>query len=281
MTHYFNRVCKVVIENESKLEIEDCKIRFEIIKSCNPQENNGRIEIYNLSLATRKQIAASNSLVKLFAGYADNKGLIEVGQGDISSVRNNRSKTEIVTQIYIHEGQEKIKTNSVSLGFKGNVHLAEILNDFSSKTGLIFKSIAIDQSASVQNGYSAIGSPDTVLDELALIFKFTWSVQNGIILIRGNEKLNASEILLLSPSTGLILNPETVNKISRKLAKSPAPLPRNIYNVQAFLQPQLQVHDVIALESSELQGRYQILKISHTGDTRGNDWYSDMEVVAI
>ena len=105
MAHYFNRVCRVVIENESKIVIEDSKIRFEVIKSCNPQENNGRIEIHNLSLATRKLIAASNSLVKLFAGYANNKGLIEVGQGDISHVRNNRSKTETVTQIYIAEGQ--------------------------------------------------------------------------------------------------------------------------------------------------------------------------------
>lgn len=281
MAHYFNRVCRVVVENEKKIVIEDCKIVFEIIKSSNPQENNGRIEIYNLSLATRKQIAASNSLVKLYAGYADNKGLIELGQGDISNVRNNRSKTEIVTQIYIHEGQEKIKVNAVSLSFKGNVRLAEILNDFSAKTGLTFKQIGVGSGAAVQSGYAAIGSPDTVLDELSQIFKFTWSVQNGIIIIRGNERLSCHEILLLSPSSGLILNPETVKKVSRKLAKSPAPLPRDVYSIQAFLQPQLQVHDVIAVESSELAGKYQILKISHTGDMRGNDWYSEMEVVAI
>lgn len=281
MTHYFNRVCRVVIENENQIVIEDCKIRFEIIKSCKPQENNGRIEIHNLSLATRKLITASNSLVKLFAGYANNKGLIEVGQGDISSVSNNRSKTETVTQIYINEGQERIKVNSVSLGFKGTVHLTEILNDFSKKTGLTFKTIGVDNSIVVQNGYAAIGAPNIVLDELALSFKFTWSVQNGIILIRGHEKLSSNELMLLTPKTGLILNPETVKKVSRKLAKSPKPLPQNIYNVQALLQPQLQVYDVIAVESSELQGRFQILKISHTGDTRGNDWYSDMEVVQI
>jgi hypothetical protein len=281
MQLYFNRVCKVVIENANQITIEDSRIKFEVIKSCNPQENNGRIEIHNLSPATRRLITAGDSLIKLYAGYQNNKGLIELGQGDISNVTTNRSKTETVTQIYIAEGQKQIKTNSVSISFKGTVQLAEILNDFAAKTGLTFKTIGVNKGASVQNGYAAIGAPDTVLDELALNFKFKWSMQNGIIILRGDEQVSANEIMLLSPSTGLILNPETVKKISRKLAKSPEPLPQNIYSIQALLQPQLQVHDVIALKSSDLSGRYQILKISHTGDTRGNDWYSDMEVQQI
>jgi hypothetical protein len=148
----------------------------------------------------------------------------------------------------------------------------------STKTGLTFKSIGVNMGASIQNGYAAIGAPDIVLDELALNFKFKWSMQNGIIILRGDEEVASRDIMLLSPKTGLILNPETVKKISRGLAKSLQALPKNIYSIQAFLQPQSQVHDVIAVESGDLSGRYQILKISHTGDTRGNDWYSDMEV---
>ena len=281
MTDYFDRVCRVVIENENRIVIENSKIHFEIVKSANPQENNSRIEIYNLSRSTRKQITSSNSLVKLYAGYVNNKGLVEIGQGDMSSVRHKRSKTETVTEIYITEGLEKIKVNAVSLTLKDTVYLSTILKDLTEKTGLTFKTIGIDDSLVVQNGYAAIGSPSAVLDELSLIFQFTWSMQNGIIFIRGNKKLNGKETMLLSPYSGLILNPETVKKISRSLSKSNKPLPQDVYSVQAFLQPHLQVYDIVSVESNELKGIYQILKITHNGDTFGNDWYSDMEVVQV
>ena len=65
-----------------------------------------------------------------------------------------------------------------------------------------------------------------------------------------------------------------------KLAKSDAPPPVDTYALQALLQPHLGVGDLIALKSQDLNGSFRISKISHTGDTRGNDWYSNIEVTA-
>jgi len=41
------------------------------------------------------------------------------------------------------------------------------------------------------------------------------------------------------------------------------------------------VNDLIALKSQDLNGHFRIKKISHIGDTRDNDWYSNIEVIAL
>lgn len=293
MTKYFDRVCRIEIQGKSKLIIVNNRISFETTKSIEPQENIGHIEIWNIGVETRRLITAHNSQVRLFAGYSNSNhrytnhigigsrdNLVEIAQGDITNVKTRWNKTDTVTQIYFAEGQRVIRGNPISLSFSGNVTLSNILRAITAKSGLSFKYAGINPNSSILEGYSAFGSVDTVLNNLALEFDFKWSIQNGVVLLKGSNRSRDNEVMLLSPETGLILNPESVKKISRRLAKSGALLEDNINAVQSLLQPHLQVNDVIAIRSNGLNGQFRIVKISHTGDSRGNNWYSNMEVLA-
>jgi len=283
---HFDRVCKVIIEGVRIITIENCKIRFEIIKSKNAKENTAKVEIYNLAPNTRKLITEQEALVRIFAGYAQNKGLIEIGQGDISKVKHNRDKTEVVTEIYMAEGIRIIRDNPISISFssKSKLKLSNVLDTLRTKINnkYSFRLIDIDESKTIENGYSDMGSLDQILNNLGMPFYFGWSIQNSTITIKGTKKSVANEIMLLTPSSGLILHPESVKQVPRKLGKSDiTKQDRKINSIQALLQPHLQIHDIIAIESQDLKGKYEIQKITHKGDTRGNDWYSDMEVVSL
>ena len=283
---YFDRVCRVIIEGARIITIENAKIQFEIVKSKNAKENTAKIEIYNLAPSTRKLITEQDALVRIFAGYAKNKGLIEIGQGDISKIKHNRDKTEVVTELYMAEGLRKIRDNPLSISFssKSKLKLGNVLDNLRTKSNnqFVFRLIDVDESKTIDNGYSDLGSLDQILNNLAIQFGFEWSVQNGIITIKGTKKSLSSEIMLLTPKNGLILHPESVKQVSRRLEKSSITKQgAKINSVQALLQPHLQVNDIIAIESQDLNGKYEIQKITHKGDTRGNDWYSDMEVIAI
>jgi hypothetical protein len=151
-----------------------------------------------------------------------------------------------------------------------------------SNNQFVFRLIDIDDSKTIDNGYSDLGSLDQILNNLGLQFGFGWSIQNGIITIKGTKKSLANEIMLLTPKNGLILHPESVKHVSRRLEKSNiTKQDRKVNSIQALLQPHLQVNDIIAIESQDLKGKYEIQKITHKGDTRGNDWYSDMEVISL
>ena len=86
----------------------------------------------------------------------------------------------------------------------------------------------------------------------------------------------------MTAKSGLILNPETVKKVSQRLEKSKiSTLTKKSLLVQSLLQPRLQIHDVIKIESQDINGLFDIQKINHIGDTRGNDWYSNLEVIPL
>lgn len=281
---YFDRVCKIIIENKARITIEDCKIKFEIIKSAKPKENMAKIEIYNLAPETRRMITEEESICRILAGYSKNEGLIEIGQGDISKIKHNRDKTEVVTEMYLAEGIRTTRTKPVSFGYgyNTNLKLSTILQEITKQTGKQFKIIDIDENKVITTGYSDVGSLDYVMNNLAVNFNFSWSMQNGIIFIKGDKSSTKREVLLLSPETGLILHPESVKKVSKKLEKSEiTKMSKKSRSVQCLLQPKLQIHDVIRLQSQDINGLFEVQKITHNGDIRGNDWYSSLEIYGL
>ncbi len=279
---YFDRVCKVTILNREAISIFDHRIKFEITKSLKQQDNASKIEIYNLSQITRKKIALEESVVQLQAGYNSNQGLVQIGQGTICQVSSVRDKTDVVSRILLKDGLTNIKNTVLSISYENDVKLREMLLKIAGDAKLSLSSIGIDDNAAIRGGYVMLGGIDAQLNQLASSFDFAWSIQNGSLLITGKKQTNTEQILLLTPTTGLILNPETLKKPSQKLRKlqEKGQLINeiNLYSVQALLQPQLQLNDVIAIESQDLKGKFRVQKITHTGDTRGNDWYSDLEV---
>jgi len=280
---YFDRICKIIIVGNQEITIENSRIQFEITKSRVAKENTAKIDIYNLSHRTRKSISDDEFFVRIFAGYVRDKGLIEIGQGDVSKVKHNRDKTEVVTEIYLAEGLKTIRDNPISISFssKSKLKLSSIIDNLKTKGSFIFKIIDFDDSKMIENGYSDIGSIDRILDNLSEHFDFTWSMQNGVIIIKGNKISTLKEVMLLTPESGLILHPETVKKVSRRLNKSTiVQEDKKTSSIQSLLMPFLQINDIIEVRSQDYQGFYEIQKITHRGDTRGNDWYSDLEIMA-
>lgn len=282
---YFERVCRVTVLNREAIIIQDHRIKFEVTKSIKQQENAAKIEIYNLSALTRKKIGLEQSIVQLEAGYKSNQGLIQIGQGTICQVASIRDKTDTISRFLLKDGLKNIKSTILSISYENDVKLSDILNKISSEANLSLKIVGLDASTTIRGGYTMLGGIDSQLNDLASSFAFKWSIQNNVLLIVGNKQNNLEQILLLTPTTGLILNPETLKKPSQKLQKlkdkGQLSTEINLYTVQALLQPQLQLNDVIAIESQDLSGKFRVQKITHSGDTRGNDWYSDLEVRSI
>ncbi len=267
---YFDRLC--IIDISPDLRIQDLKIKFEITKSIKSESNSAKIEIYNLSQNTRKRIV-SDQLVKVLAGYKEAYGYIEIGQGDISNVVHSSSSPDIITTIYTKDGLKAVRGNVISLSFDVKTPLSSVLAAIQSKLGLPLKFSGIDKTANLKKGYSFIGSVSTALEDLSTQFNFTWSIQNGQLQILSKNKGTGKEVVVLSASTGLIEAPE--KKIDSKKDLNSTP---DTYKITALLQPQLEVGDNIRIESKFLSGVFLINNFTHTGDTRGQEWYTEIEV---
>ena len=276
---YFNRLCKVVIENSDKTTLEKFRFKFDCVKSSEPQENIVRIEAFNLSPTLRSKISQEEGLVRLYTGYAEHNGYVELAQGDITKINTNRSEVDIVTEMFLAEGVRKIKSTPFSVSFSKDVSAKELLQKISTETGLTVRKIGFQDNRMLKGGYADIGSAEDILNNLSSHYDFTWSIQNGELLISGKDADSRNEIMLLTPDSGLILNPESVKKISRKLEKANKPTEeKNTYVVQSLLQPQLQIGDFVAIKSRDFNGKYKVKKLTHKGDTMSNDWYTNIEL---
>lgn len=93
--------------------------------------------------------------------------------------------------------------------------------------------------------------------------------------------LPTDEVINLSPESGLIRTPEqTDNGVKAKCLLNPLlNLNKMVYIDNALVKEQ--VHSV-GQYYPRLRGNgvYRILTLTHTGDTRGNDWYTEFTGIA-
>jgi hypothetical protein len=76
--------------------------------------------------------------------------------------------------------------------------------------------------------------------------------------------------VLLSPATGLIGSPEKTRLHKRTIVK-----------VKSLLIPGLLPKRMVNIKSALVSGTFVIYKGQYKGDTNGNDWYADLECIAV
>jgi hypothetical protein len=270
---YFERVCAIDISPD--IRVENHRIKFEVKKNILADKNSMRVDIYNLSDNERNKISnAFEGLLRLQAGYLYNTGLVEIGQGNISNVVINIKRPDIITTIYNKDGFKATRDNYISLSFSENTPLSAVIKAIAAKLNIPIKSANYDENKILKGGYSCLGNISEILDQLGAEHRFNWSIQNGQLQIIEIDKSTNKMSIFLSPSTGLIDDPEEVI-VTKKLKKRT----RNEYNVVSLLQPQLEAGDLIQVESKTITGTFIVNELSHSGDTRGNEWYTRMLVV--
>ncbi len=269
---YFDRVCAVQISPD--INISELKIRFEIKKDIEPNKNNCRIDIYNLSEFTKNRIPTDkSSLIRVQAGYTNNGGLVEIGQGNISNIRHYSSRPDIITTIHCKDGFNATRGNLISLSFKENTPLYSIIDKITNELGLPVRFADYDKNVKLKGGFSFLGSLNDCMDILSQRFKFTWSIQDNQLQIVKKDNGTGRQIVFLSSSSGLLSEPEEV------ILERDALETNDLFEVTSLLQPQMQVGDLVAIESKSLRGNYLVKRLTHTGDTRGVEWYTKMQVV--
>lgn len=261
----FDRYVSVTIgvEGQTGKVWDGLKIAFKIEKFSDSTPNKADVTITNLSKSSQDFIKKGMRL-SLTAGYKSDYGLIFTGNIDkINSVKNG---TDWDTKIEIKDGGKEFRNTMISKSFSPNTTISTVINDIIKELGFSKGNIRGIPSGKFSNGTSLNLPAKQVLDNYAKSYNFTYTVNDGVIhFLAGNNTINSMAILLKSDS-GLIGSPEP----TEKGIKVRSLLRWNIYPVA-----------LIRIESEKIKGNFKAGNITHTGDSFGNDWYSDIEVFPI
>jgi len=288
--------------NNKALNLGDLRFSFAIRRGDIQTPNSADIRIYNLSSDTAYHIqqitpAPEFSRVVINAGYEGNFGLIF--DGEIKQVRRGRSsETDTYLDITAADGDSAYNYSVASMSLAAEAtspaNQAEQMIKVMAKHGVTKGYVPNLSSNPLPRGKAIYGM---VKDELRKIAKTTdtsWSIQDAKVNLVPLTAYMPGDVPVISSATGMIGLPEQT---------------QNGINVRVLLNPNIKVGQKVLIDISSLQkyryslslggnqqaqnaatelfnktsddGSYYVMIADHHGDTRGNDWYTDLTCLAV
>lgn len=282
----FNRVCRVVVVGQpdgfiggrpgffestgNAVEITALRIQFEVKKNLGKEPNKCTIKISNLAETTRTFLDRKPIRVILHAGYDGVEKLLAVGDMTRCSTRRE-DRTENVTTIEVSDGMRAYANARMNRSYRKPILARKVLQDAARSLGLELPP-EIEQSAELKealsSGISMHGPTREILTRLLAPYGYGWSIQNGQLLILRTDEVRPGEAHLISRETGLIGSPE--------LKEPEKPGDQSEVRFSTLLFPELNVGQLAKVQSRFVNLACKMTDVSHKGDTRGDDWSTEV-----
>lgn len=280
------------------LDLSQFRIKFYTSAADVESPNSCAIRVYNLSLKTIKQIQGEFSEVVLSAGYVSgNYGIIF--SGSIKQFRIGRENaTDTYLDILAADGDIGYNQAMISASIKAGatprqaIDLAvKSFSDAQPGMAADIGSLKTDkQNIPNPRGQVFFGMSRAMMRNIATSLDAAWSIQDGKIVVTDNTGYHEGQEVAVNVGTGLIGLPQQTDqgikftcllnsriRIGNKVKldnseitqlvqqnQNSAPISYNSLN-QFYHQAPLSA-----------DGVYRALVIEHEGDTRGNQWYTNV-----
>jgi hypothetical protein len=290
------RKFSLYIYSEKKaLDLSNMHVRFDIQNADIESPNSASIRVYNLSHETTQLILQQGefSTVVLNAGYVGgNFGMVFTGT--IKQYRVGK-ESAIDTYLDILAGDGDIPYNQ---GFinetlaAGTTHV-QAINSAAKAMGLeadLGSLKADEQHVPSLRGKVRFGLARSYMRHSAQTLDAGWSIQNGVVQFVDNKGYQEGEKIFLNAGTGLIGVPEQTGEGIRLRCLLNSKLRvgglvqvsnKDINQLMSAKKDGGQVAydsrtQLIPLVPLSEDGSYRLMAVEHSGDTRGNDWYSNL-----
>lgn len=276
------------------LDLTECDLAFKTERHIHRSPNTAEIRIWNVSPETRAAVEGAarpfsrpgvprtevpDGVVRLGLGYGDDTPA-QVFRGDVR-VAHTEWPTDVdsVLVVQARDGGHAYSSARVSRAYPagtlattalqdvvealglGEGNLSEFLGAFEFRTG----------ARTFPDGWACHGRAHVVLTDLCRAAGLRWSVQSGALQLQRQGEPLESRSVLLNASTGLVGSP-TWDERGRRTGR------RGRAAVQCLIQPGLDPGRKVRVESDTVEGDFEIRKVALAGDTRGNDWFADLEL---
>lgn len=293
---YLRKASLLIGDGEEALDMSELRFKFFIRRGDTQTPNTADIRVYNLAPDTSLRIKKEFTRVVLQAGYEGNFGLIF--DGNIKQIRRGReSPTDTYLDITAGDGDEAYNYSAVALSLAaGQTAPANAIEQ-------IVRGMAVH---GVSQGYVPANLPDaptyrgevyygTAKDQLRYLARSTdaaWSIQDGKVdFIPLTSYKPAAEIPKLTFETGMVGLPEqTQNGIRLRTLLNPNLKigqlvqidNKSILQLRYSMNAMAQAEDMTNVLGHKLNddGFYYVMVAEHSGDTRGNDFYTHLICLA-
>jgi hypothetical protein len=291
----FGRAYKLIVSNNVvELDLSALHFKF-LVKSMDiPTPNTLSVRVYNLTPTTSARIRVGEfSKVTLSAGYQAGVNYGQIFTGDIKHVHIGRERNvDNYVEILAGDGDSlyNFGLNNTTVG--AGASPADVFNVVSQAVTQFGVDID-DHAADVFNKMGGIlprgavisGLFRTEMSGLCRTADARWSIQQGRLIVVPNTGCLQSPIVKLNSKTGLIGVPEATDnginirmllngnlQIAGRVQVNEGDINAQIVQQQSYPNP----GDVYFPAQVTTDGVYRVVVLNHSGDTRGQEWYTDI-----
>ena len=291
---YWKQVYRIVFPKLNITFENNLHIGFSIEKDTTKESNKAKLEIYNLSEATRKKVEAADTEVEIYAGYERAGGAILAFKGTVTYGFTRDAGTDCITTLDLADGTVALRDSYCSLSYAPGTSAKTIIQRCANEMGVpVVYGDDVGELESYKNGFSFYGQAKDALTEICNALGLSWSIQNNIlnIILAGGTSTNRG--LVFSPQSGLVGVPEritqaeyksnksTPQKTQKEKAKKEEPRKKAGWKINTLLVPSVNPADMVKVESKWITGWFRVEKVSHRGDYNGTNWGSMMELIEV
>lgn len=278
MARLFQRECVVTVGD---LRMQGLRVAFKVEKSTKEEPNTCDVTITNLSAEHRQRVQRKGQTVSLLAGHVGSSALIFVGE--VLQANHQRDGADWNTQLRGATGAKAMRTGWVSESFAAGTPLLDVMLRVSGALGVdpgnsrevLSAEQARMKRQQVLTGYAAFGSAARELSGLLKPHGMSWSIQDGRLQVLAGTSPASGAAVRLTPSTGLVGSPEFGTPDFYGVKEPPR------LKVRSLLLPALFPGCRVQLESERYTGDLRAEKVTHSGDTHGGDWYTEIEGIPL
>lgn len=266
----------LVIEGADAGDAPGLRIAFKVVKTTEKTPNTAEITITNLAAPTRAALQVKGLKVRLEAGYQAT-GVSTLFLGDVRTVDHVRDGADWNTVIKAGDGERAFQYGRVSESWAAGTQALDVARTIAGRLGLPLGVLSSGAETALGKtlhaGWAAQGLAQRELSRLLGAFGLTWSAQDGQVQIMARGESLTVSIPEIAPDSGLIGSPE-VGSPEKK--GGPA-----LVKFRSLLLPQARPGARVSLRSERYKGTMKVKKATHTGDTAGGDWFTEIEAVAL
>lgn len=296
-TQQYGRVCTLLVSNNqgTSLDLSALRIKFKVKKTSIMTPNAADIIVYNIEAKTQKLIQNEFTHVLLQAGYVGNFGL--VFKGNIKQfITGRESATDTFINLNCGDGDQAYNFATINQTLKAGATPQIQLNagltsmsDMGITPGYTSVQTAdTSAQAALPRGKVIYGNSRDHLKKLADTYGFAWSIQDGNLVFLSQGTYLPNKAVVLTSKTGMIGTPQQTTEG---------------IDVKALLNPNIKVHGRVQINNASVakmkidfwtpgspantpspighDGMYYVTVLEHSGDTRGQDWYSNMRLLTV
>lgn len=278
----------VLVVSNSDLEVQSgaLQVTFNINRPGYQAFYYGDIVIYNLNGSTEREIIKEGNRVVVEAGYIEG-AYGKIFDGQVFQVfRERENVVDYKLTLHCLDGMGIFDNNMVSFtvyaGTDQRSQIASIAANATKPIPLGTVSQNIDTKV-LPRGKTFFGQPKDYFRDIANYNNAQCFIHDGQVhmtKLSDGPQLAADEAIVFTPTTGLIGTPQvtqdgvqfTVLLDPRVKIVNPSMLVK--LDMTLLRKQLLKIGQLPTLLDND--GLYQVVSVAHRGDTRGNEWYTDI-----